>query len=89
MTGSIENIPFHLPSLSDREAEAAACAVRRGCLTGDGEIGRRVEGKLRERLGVDHVLLVTSCTHALEMSMLALEIGPPAAPGEPGIERAD
>ena len=35
-----------------------------------------MEGRLAESLGVGRVLLTTSCTHALELALLALGIGP-------------
>jgi dTDP-4-amino-4,6-dideoxygalactose transaminase len=43
---------------------------------GDGPFGRRVEGRLAALLGAPRVLLTTSCTHALELALLALGIGP-------------
>jgi len=50
--------------------------VQQSVLHGDGPISERVQGQLREWLGVHCALLTTSCTHALEMAMIALEIGP-------------
>jgi dTDP-4-amino-4,6-dideoxygalactose transaminase len=47
-----------------------------GRTSGDGPFGRRVEARLAELLGVPRVLLTTSCTHALELGLLALGIGP-------------
>jgi dTDP-4-amino-4,6-dideoxygalactose transaminase len=44
-------------------------------VSGDGPFGRRVEGRLAALLGT-RVLLTTSCTHALELALLALGIGP-------------
>jgi dTDP-4-amino-4,6-dideoxygalactose transaminase len=46
-----------------------------GRVSGDGPICRRVEGRLSERLGGARVLLTTSCTHALELALLALGVG--------------
>jgi dTDP-4-amino-4,6-dideoxygalactose transaminase len=69
-------IPFTRPALLDcgiahvREAFAA----RR--LAGDGPFCRRAERLLEEALGSPRVLLTTSCTHALEMSALLLDLGP-------------
>jgi dTDP-4-amino-4,6-dideoxygalactose transaminase len=48
----------------------------RGRTAGDGPFGRRVERRLSEMLGGHRVLLTTSCTHALELALLALGIGP-------------
>jgi dTDP-4-amino-4,6-dideoxygalactose transaminase len=47
-----------------------------GRLAGDGPFTRRVERRLADRLGVPRVLLTTSCTHALELALLALGVGP-------------
>lgn len=47
-----------------------------GRTSGDGPFCRRVESRLAEMLGVPRVLLTTSCTHALELALLALGIGP-------------
>lgn len=69
-------IPLQVPWLGDEEARAAAQAVRDGDLVGGGRIGRRVEGILRDRFGARHALLTTSCTHALELALLALGVGP-------------
>jgi len=68
-------VPFHLPWLDGREAEAVRSALE-GRLGGDGPIGRRVEQRLAESLGTHRVLLTTSCTHAMELALLALGIGP-------------
>jgi dTDP-4-amino-4,6-dideoxygalactose transaminase len=47
-----------------------------GRVAGDGPFCRKVERRLSERLGGARVLLTTSCTHALELALLALGIGP-------------
>ena len=47
-----------------------------GRLGGDGPFGRRVEQRLAEMLGAHRVLLTTSCTHAMELALLALGVGP-------------
>ena len=47
-----------------------------GQISGDGPIGRRVEARLAGQLGASRVLLTTSGTHALELALLALGIGP-------------
>ncbi len=68
-------IPFHAPWFDEREVEAVREALG-GRVAGDGPIGRRVEALLAERLGASRVLLTTSGTHALELGLLALGIGP-------------
>src|SRR5581483_6442916 len=51
-------------------------AVANGHLSGDGPFTRQCHALLEELLGVPKVLLTTSCTHALEMAALLLDIGP-------------
>lgn len=46
-----------------------------GRVAGDGPIGRRVEERLAADLETGRVLLTTSCTHAMELALLALGIG--------------
>jgi dTDP-4-amino-4,6-dideoxygalactose transaminase len=43
-------------------------------IAGDGPFGRRTEQLLEATLGVSRALLTTSCTHALEMAALLLDI---------------
>src|SRR5512146_2579141 len=68
-------IRFSRPGFDEREA-AAVRAVLSGHISGDGPTGRRVEARLAEMLGGGRVLLTTSGTHALELALLALGIGP-------------
>ena len=69
-------IPLHRPYFGAREIQAAARSLRSRQLAGDGLFTRRVEAKLRRLLKVRYCLLTTSCTHALEMAMMALDVGP-------------
>jgi dTDP-4-amino-4,6-dideoxygalactose transaminase len=57
-----------------REAERIARALE-GRVAGNGPFGQTVEGRLQKLLG-QRVLLTTSCTHAMELALLALGIGP-------------
>jgi dTDP-4-amino-4,6-dideoxygalactose transaminase len=68
-------IPFHAPLYDEREVEAVRAALLRQA-AGDGPAGRRVEARLAALLGTPRALLTTSCTHALELALLALGIGP-------------
>ena len=68
-------IPFHAPWFDEREAERVRVALA-GKTAGDGPFGRRVEERLARQLGAPRVLLTTSCTHALELALLALGVGP-------------
>lgn len=69
-------IPFNKPYQTGAEIEYLTQAMTAGAIGGDGAFGKRCEGLLAERLGVPRVLLTTSCTHALEMAALLLDIVP-------------
>jgi dTDP-4-amino-4,6-dideoxygalactose transaminase len=56
-----------------REREALAEALENR-VSGDGPFCRRVEARLADRLGGGHVMLTTSCTHAMELALLALDM---------------
>jgi dTDP-4-amino-4,6-dideoxygalactose transaminase len=68
-------IPFSRPWFDERENEAVREALC-GHVSGDGPIGRRVEARLARQLGAHRALLTTSGTHALELALLALGVGP-------------
>src|SRR5215211_1743038 len=51
-------------------------AIARGQLAGDGAYTERCQAWLRDRIGAGAVLLTHSCTAALEMAAILLDIGP-------------
>jgi dTDP-4-amino-4,6-dideoxygalactose transaminase len=57
-----------------REAERIAAALQ-GRVAGNGPFCRKVEERLAALLGGGRVLLTTSCTHAMELALLALGVG--------------
>lgn len=69
-------ISFNAPAVVGRELEYLQQAASSHHLSGDGPFTKRSEALLREHLGADRVLLTTSCTHALEMSAMLLNVGP-------------
>ncbi|MGA2382697.1 MAG: dTDP-4-amino-4,6-dideoxygalactose transaminase [Bryobacteraceae bacterium] len=69
-------IPFNRASLAGPEPEYLLQAVANGHLAGDGPFTLRCHKLLQDALGVQRALLTTSCTHALEMAALLLEVGP-------------
>ncbi len=69
-------IPFNRASFEGMEHAYVAQAVANGHISGDGPFTRRCHELLQEELGVGKVLLTTSCTHALEMAALLLDIKP-------------
>jgi len=69
-------IPFNRPFFSGREFEFIQQAIANWQLSGDGAFTKKCHALLEQQLGVPKVLLTTSCTHALEMAALLLNIGP-------------
>src|SRR5882724_690261 len=70
------SMPFNRPALVGTEFRAMQEAVEKGKISGDGEFTRRCQTLLEAALGAPKVLLTTSCTHALEMTALLLDIQP-------------
>ena len=69
-------IPFTRPGLLEPGLAAIREAFASGKLSGDGGFCRRSEKLLESALGAKRALAVTSCTHALEMSALLLDLQP-------------
>jgi len=69
-------ITFNRPVVVGRELEYIRAAVDAMHTSGDGEFTRRVAGLLRHELRACEVLLTPSCTDALEMCALLLDLGP-------------
>lgn len=69
-------IPFNRSSLAGREQEYISQAMAIGQIAGDQMFTRKCHELLEKRLGVPKALVTTSCTHALEMAALLLNIEP-------------
>ncbi len=76
MDDATDIVPFNVPCATGREAEYVTAAMETRVLAGDGPFTRRCHALLRELTGARQVLLTTSCTHALEMAALLLDIVP-------------
>lgn len=68
------SIPFNKPTSVGKESEYIQQAIQKNHLAGDGQFTKKSHAILEETLGVPKVLLTTSCTHALEMSALLLDL---------------
>jgi dTDP-4-amino-4,6-dideoxygalactose transaminase len=68
------DIPFNKPSLVGNELEYIAVAVKSGKISGDASYTLKCHAFFEETLGVPKVLLTTSCTHALEMAAILLDL---------------
>ncbi len=69
-------IPFNRSSLIGRELDYIGQAMASGQIAGDQTFSKQCQSLLERTLGVPKCLVVTSCTHALEMAALLLEIKP-------------
>ncbi|MCA9908707.1 MAG: aminotransferase class I/II-fold pyridoxal phosphate-dependent enzyme, partial [Anaerolineae bacterium] len=69
-------IPFNKPYLVGTELDYIAQAVKSGHISGDGTFTQKCHSYFEATLDVPKVLLTTSCTHALEMAALILDIQP-------------
>ncbi len=69
-------VPFHVPFLDEAEIHAATAAVREHALGGGGRYSQDVQQRLKELTGAPHAFFVTSCTHAMELALMAFGIGP-------------
>lgn len=67
-------VPFNRPYLTGHELEYVSQAIQNGDLSGDGLFTRKCCELLEQRLGTRRVLLTPSCTAALEISMLLLDL---------------
>lgn len=70
------HIPFNRPFFSGKEFEFIQEAITSWQLSGDGTFTKKCHALLERELGVRKALLTTSCTDALEMAALLLDIKP-------------
>lgn len=69
-------VPFNRPVTVGNEFAYIQQAIDSMHISGDGLFTKRCHALLEEALGVPKVLLTTSCTHALELAALLLDIEP-------------
>jgi dTDP-4-amino-4,6-dideoxygalactose transaminase len=73
---TVKPIPFNRAGLFGNEFKYISEALEAGHISGDGGFTKRCHEFLEKEVGVGKALLTTSCTHALEMAALLLEIVP-------------
>jgi dTDP-4-amino-4,6-dideoxygalactose transaminase len=69
-------IPFNKPYLSGTELSYIGQAVKNGKISGDGLYTSKCHSFFQNRFGFYKTLLTTSCTDALEMAAILLDIQP-------------
>jgi dTDP-4-amino-4,6-dideoxygalactose transaminase len=67
-------VDFNRPVAVGKEFEYVRQAVENGHISGDGPFTKRCHTFLEQELDVPKALLTTSCTHALEMSAILLDL---------------
>ena len=72
----MSDIPFNVPELAGRELEHVAESMRGGHTSSGGPFSKRAGQVLQAATGAEEVLLTTSCTTALELSAMLLDLGP-------------
>jgi dTDP-4-amino-4,6-dideoxygalactose transaminase len=65
---------FNRPAIVGRELDYMGQAMKQGVISGDGPFTKRCHALLEQITGARKALLTTSCTHALEMAALLLNI---------------
>ena len=70
------SIPFNRPVLAGKEVEYILQAIEQGHLAGDGAFTERCQKWISQYIGADSVLLTHSCTAALEMAAILIDIEP-------------
>ncbi|MFC1419629.1 DegT/DnrJ/EryC1/StrS family aminotransferase [Streptacidiphilus cavernicola] len=73
--GQPDRIPVMIPWLGEEEAKAASDAVLSGWVA-QGPRVAAFERAFAERVGAEHGIAVSSCTTALHLALVALDLGP-------------
>src|SRR4029079_19581959 len=71
-----DKVLFNQPTVVGKEIENVQQVLASAHWAGDGVFTKQVQELLQQVLGVPKTLLTTSCTHALELSALLLDIEP-------------
>ena len=69
-------IDFNVPSFTGKEIDYIRQAVENHKICGDGMFTKKCSRWMEETFSAKHVLLTTSCTHALEMAAVLCDIRP-------------
>ena len=70
----LEKIPFNRPAFIKKAEAYLSQALQSGHLSGDGDFTKQSTALLEELIGVRKALLTTSCTHALEMAAILMDL---------------
>jgi dTDP-4-amino-4,6-dideoxygalactose transaminase len=76
MADDVKKLPFFRPHLAGREREYVLQALENRAIGGDGAFTKQAQVLIRQALGGGDALLTHSCTAALEMAALLLDLEP-------------
>jgi len=69
-------IPYNKPYLTGKETTYIKKAIKAGKISGNGQFTALCQDFFKKKYGFKDVLLTTSCTHALEMAAILIDIKP-------------
>jgi dTDP-4-amino-4,6-dideoxygalactose transaminase len=69
-------IPFNCPPHTNNEDQYVIAAMRSEKMSGDGKFGQQCQNWFEQKLGCQKALLTPSCTQALDMAAMLLDIQP-------------
>jgi dTDP-4-amino-4,6-dideoxygalactose transaminase len=72
----LPEIPFNRAAIEGSELDYVQEAIRGGHTSSGGAFAKSAAKLLREHTGASEVLMTTSCTTALELSAMVLDVGP-------------
>jgi len=70
------SIPYNKPYITGNELAYIEAAIKEGTISGDGSFTHKCQQLIEQRYGFRQCLLTTSCTDALELAALLLDVGP-------------
>ena len=69
-------IPFNKPYITGKELEYIQESIKSGNIVGDGEFTKKCESLMAKKFNAKKILLTNSCTDALEMAALMIDLKP-------------
>lgn len=69
-------VPFNRVYQTGKESEYIQDALRRNHISGDGYYTKKVQSFIETKFGAGKTLLTTSCTHALDMAAILIDLQP-------------
>ena len=70
------NIPFNKPYITGREKEYILKSLNNGKTCGDGKFTKEVNRFMMEKFNAYKALMTTSCTHAIELGSMLIDLKP-------------